>query len=277
MSPVKIWWLFISIAAVTNIALWFYSASKLSKRKDILDPYAYKWRHTLLWLSGVYVIGCAFRSFLPRIDLERVCLAETWMSSMLVGRTVATIAEIAIIVQCSILLREAGKEAGDQFSARVARLIVPIVLVAECSSWYAVITTNYLASVIEESLWTISGILLAYSFISLWTRVRRVQRYFLLAMLLSCLGYIMFMVMIDVPMYWHRYRQDTAMGINYLSLTQGIVDAAKTCTVSFDWPIWRQETVWMTLYFTVAVWASILLAHAPGFTKKTDTKAENRG
>lgn len=195
---------------------------------------------------------------------------------MLAGRTVATIAEIAIIVQCSILLREAGKGAEDQLSVYVARLIVPIILIAECSSWYAVISTNYLASVIEESLWTVSGILLAFSFISLWTRVKRVQRYFLLAMLLFCLGYILFMITIDVPMYWLRYRQDTAMGIDYLSLTQGILDSAKNCTVSFNWSVWRQEIVWMTLYFTVAVWVSILLPHAPCFTKKSNIKAENK-
>lgn len=276
MSPVKIWWLFISIAAVINIALWFYSAAKISNRKDILDPHTRKWRHALLWLSGIYVIGCAFRSFLPRIDLERICLVGTWMSSMLAGRTVATVAEIAIIVQCSILLHEAGKGAEDQLSIWVARLIVPIILVAECSSWYAVITTNYLASVIEESLWTVSGILLLFSFISLWARVTRIQRYFLLAMLLFCIGYIIFMVGVDVPMYWHRYRQDTVMGVGYLSLTQGILDSAKACIVSFNWSVWRQDIIWMTLYFTVAVWASILLAHAPDFSKKSTVQTGNK-
>jgi hypothetical protein len=273
MSAVKIWWLFISIAAGMNIALWFYSASRLSKHKDSLDPYVYKWRRALLGLSAIYVAGCAFRSFLPRIDLERICLAGTWLSSMLVGRSVATIAEIAIIVQCSILLREAGKGAGDPLSIFVARLIVPIIIVAECSSWYAVITTDYLGSVIEESLWTVSGILLAISFISLWTKVKGIQKHFLLAMLLFCLGFITFMVTVDVQMYWFRYQQDTVMGAGYLSLTQGIFDSAKACIVRFDWSVWHQEIVWMTLYFTVAVWVSILLAHAPAFVNKNNSES----
>jgi hypothetical protein len=120
----------------------------------------------------------------------------------------------------------------------------------------------------------VSGILLAVSFISLWTRVKGVQKHFLLAMLLFCLGFITFMITVDVPMYWTRYRQDTALGVVYLSLSQGILDSAKACTVSFDWSVWRQEVVWMTLYFSVAVWVSILLVHAPAFVDKNNKRSE---
>ena len=48
----------------------------------------------LLFCAG-YVFGCAFRSFLPRADVQRICLFDTWLSSVFVGRTVATVAELA--------------------------------------------------------------------------------------------------------------------------------------------------------------------------------------
>ena len=51
--------------------------------------------------------------------------------------------------------------------------------------------------------------------------------------------------------------------MEYLSIGQGILDASRPCNVNFNWNIWRMEIPWMTLYFTVAVWFSILLAHVP--------------
>jgi len=33
--------------------------------------------------------------------------------------------------------------------------------------------------------------------------------------------------------------------------------------VSTRWEQWRSEVVWMSLYFSVAVWLSIALVHAP--------------
>jgi len=36
----------------------------------------------LALLSAVYVFGCAFRSILPRADVQRICLFNTWLSSV---------------------------------------------------------------------------------------------------------------------------------------------------------------------------------------------------
>ena len=40
-------------------------------------------------------------------------------------------------------------------------VIVPLILVEECCSWYAVITTNYLGNAIENSLWAVTFTLIA--------------------------------------------------------------------------------------------------------------------
>ena len=80
------------------------------------------------------------------------------------------------------------------------------------------------------------------------------------------------MIVVDVPMYWSRFQEDTVMNVQYLSLTQALLDLTKPCSMSFEWDMWQQEIPWMTLYFTVAVWVSILLTHAPNFTKPKKMK-----
>ena len=90
-------------------------------------------------------------------------------------------------------------------------------------------------------------------------------------MMVFAVGYVAFMISIDVPMYWARWRADLAAGTKYLTLTQGIVEASQSCLVRFDWAIWHDEIAWMTLYFTVAVWVSISLAHVPGWMNGSST------
>jgi len=107
----------------------------------------------LLFLSAAYVFGCAFRSFLPRADVQRICLFDTWLSSVAVGRSVATVAEICFAVQWAITLHQLGTMTGSDTSLNAAWAIVPLILVAQCFSWYAVLTTNYLGHAVENSIW----------------------------------------------------------------------------------------------------------------------------
>ena len=62
----------------------------------------------MLLLSAVYVLGCGFRSVLPMVDVPRICLHDTWISRIVVGRSIATVAELAFVAQWALLMREAG-------------------------------------------------------------------------------------------------------------------------------------------------------------------------
>jgi magnesium-transporting ATPase (P-type) len=108
-------------------------------------------------------------------------------------------------------------------------------------------------------------VLLLLCFFLLWSHSTRAQRLFLAAMMAFAACYIVFMVTIDVPMYWARWQVQLAASTQHLSLWSGLIDASRSCVVSFEYVIWRQEIPWMTLYFTGAVWVSILLPHAPGW------------
>ena len=279
-TAVHIWWAVLRIVAALNIAAWTVSAAALARRRDRFPAAEYRQRRLLLWLSAGYTAVCAFRSFLPRIDLERICLSASPLSSMVVGRSAATVAELCFIAQCALLLHRAGSGADNRFAVAVSMALLPLIVVAEGASWYAILSTNYLGHVVENSIWTLCAMLLLVSFFLLWPHSTRPQRRFLAAIIIFTTGYIAFMTGIDVPMYWSRWRAELTAGAKYLPLLQGLRDASRPCTVSFDWKIWREEIPWMTLYFTAAVWVSIALPHAPawlnGALGRTPAKAGRR-
>jgi hypothetical protein len=213
-------------------------------------------------LCAGYVLGCAYRSAFPVYDVQRLVMVDSWLSSVAVGRSVATIAELCFVAQWALLLHTMAQTGGSRLAARVARLIVPSILVAETCSWYAVVTTSNLGHVFEESIWGLTVAMLVVGLMSLWPRSDRSQRpYFVLASAIG-FGYVVYIFEVDVPMYWARWVFDESRGHQYLSIAQGLADVSGRWVVSQRWSDWESEVVWMSLYFSVAVWLSIGLMHA---------------
>lgn len=255
------WWLALCSAAAVNILIWTWSAQRLLFRAPSWPPDHLSMRRRLLLLSAGYVAGCAFRSLLPMVDVERMCLHHTWLSQIAVGRTVATIAELCFAMQWALLLREGGVVCKPAYFA--SRLIVPLIAVAELFSWGAVITSNYLLHAIENSLWTVAAALALAGFLSLRRNAAAATARFLNAASLCAGTYILFMASVDVPMYLSRWQQTGAAGDGSLPLAEGLRTLFAHCKVVHEWNAWREDIPWLTLYFTVAVWISIALAHAP--------------
>jgi hypothetical protein len=126
-----------------------------------------------------------------------------------------------------------------------------------------VLTTSNIGHVAEESLWGLSAALVVVSLALMWPRIRSGLRPLLVAGCAVGVAYVAFMFLVDVPMYWSRWVADEAGGRLYLSLSQGVLDVAEHWVVSHQWEVWRHEVPWMSLYFSVAVWLSISLIHAP--------------
>ena len=72
-------------------------------------------------------------------------------------------------------------------------------------------------------------------------------------------GYLAFLAAIDVPMYLRRWRAEVANGRKLLSPLQGLRDASVRWVVTHDIAEWKDEILWMSLYFTAAVWGSLAL------------------
>jgi hypothetical protein len=260
-SDTLTWWLMLCGVSALNVALWLSTVTHLHFRSDAFrDPkcaYA-KWH---MILSAGYVIGCGYRSLFPVYDVQRIVMVDSWLSSVIVGRSVATVAELCFAAQWALLLRGFAQSSGSARALTVSRLIVPFIVVAEICSWYAVLTTSNLGHVMEESIWGLCAALLVASFVAVWPRSHPNVRPVLLAAGVAGLGYAAYMFKVDVPMYWARYVLDEGRGHQYLSIAQGVADASGRWVVSRNWRVWETEVVWMSLYFSVAVWLSISLMH----------------
>src|SRR6185295_15337705 len=117
-APVVAWAIVLCLVSALNVWIWRILAAGEGIRAHAAGGGgAYglaerRYRRRQLVLSGLFVAGCAFRSVLPRADVQRICLHDTWLSAVFVGRSVATIAELALVSQWALLLWEAGRAKG---------------------------------------------------------------------------------------------------------------------------------------------------------------------
>jgi hypothetical protein len=267
-----IWWSALVAATAINAAAWCFSARLLERRKATLSPDVLTTRRLLLALAAVYVIGCGFRSVLPMVDVPRICLHDTWISRIAVGRTVATVAELAFAVQWALLLREVARAARSGVALHVSRAIVPMIVLAEVCSWYAVLTTNNLLHAFENSLWTLAAVMAAAVILAVRELLDEKGRQFAAAALACAAGYVAFMTITDVPMYLARWQADVTAGHEYLELREGMRELLQRCVVTRDWNAWGQDVPWLSLYFTIAVWISIALAHVPPLARRKGSR-----
>jgi len=257
-NPLAWWWSLLTLVSGVNIAAWFLlygqlhdqPAGRLGSAPSI---------GLMLLLCAAYVFGCAFRSMLPRADVQRICLFDTWLSSVVVGRTVATVAEICFVAQWAIILHQLGAMTGADTSLNAAWVIVPLILIAECFSWYAVLTTHYLGNAIENSIWAVAFAIIGIGLCRLLPEFDGPVRVALAVTLIGIAGYLAFLMTVDVPMYLGRWRAGLADGGRRLRPLEGLRDVCTRWIVTHDLAEWKGEIAWMSLYFSAAVWASLAL------------------
>jgi hypothetical protein len=266
---VTVWWITLSAISVFNIFAWLAFAVNPIRRDAArrrahraADP-VHEVRARQLLYSALFVFGCAFRSIVPRADVQRICIIDSWVSAVAVGRLVATFAELGFAAQCALFLRMVARDAGNRTVQTISYLIVPFIAMAETFSWYAVISTNYLGNTMEESTWTTVAALMVMSLALLLPEYTSRLRRFLNVALTITFAYLMFLCIVDVPMYFSRWRADQTAGRQYLSFGEGFHDATTRYYPTRNWEDWRWEVTWMSLYFSVGVWASIALVRAP--------------
>src|SRR5260221_123407 len=164
------WRYFLCVVAAFNIVAWALSARLLNRRFPVMPAELYRTRRLQLLLSAVYVFGCAFRSAFPVYDVPRICLFNHWLSSVIVGRSVATVAELCFVGQWALMLNEISRAAKSALGTMVSLAVVPLIAVAEACSWYSVLTTSTLGHVAEEAFWGLSGALLVLSGVRIYPR-----------------------------------------------------------------------------------------------------------
>ena len=258
-NPLAWWWGVLTLVSGANIAVWFVLYRQLQEQPTG-SLGTTSGTQLMLVLCAAYVFGCAFRSFLPRADVQRICLFDTWLSSVVVGRSVATVAEVAFAAQWALILHQLGTMTGADTTLNVAWVIVPLILIAECFSWYAVLTTNYLGNAIENSIWAVAFFLVGIGLCRLLPEFDGSVRVVLAIAIVGIAGYLAFLMTVDVPMYLSRWRAELARGGKLLLRPiEGLRDVSTRWIVTHDLAEWKDEIAWMSLYFSMAVWASLAL------------------
>ncbi len=257
-NPLAWWWSSLTLVSGVNIAVWFLLYRQLRNQPaGSLDSSSGV--ELMLLLCAGYVFGCAFRSLLPRADVQRICLFDTWLSSVIVGRSVATVAELCFAAQWALMLHQLGAMTGADTTLNVAWVIVPLILIAECFSWYAVLTTNYLGNAIENSIWAVAFFLVGIALCRLLPEFDGPVRVVLGISIAGIVAYLAFLMTIDVPMYLKRWRTEVGDGSKLLRPLEGLRDVSTRWIVTHDLAEWKDEIAWMSLYFSMAVWASLAL------------------
>ncbi len=249
-KPILWWWSFLFLVSAGNLVLWVVIAREVH---SLSDGYVAQ----QLLLSGIFAAACAFRSILPRVDLERQCLWNSPLSSIFVGRSVATIAELAFAGQCALLISRLSALTGNASLQVVGWSIVPLIILAQLFCWYAVISLNHLGHAIEEILWSVLVFLVALSLGLSLGQMPAGSRILSSFGMVACAGAALLMLAVDVPMYLARWRLARSTGVRYLSLMEGLRDALQRRRVAHRWSEWKPEVPWMSLYFSVGVWLSL--------------------
>jgi hypothetical protein len=255
-NPLAWWWGLLTVVSGANIVAWFWLCQQLGGHPTGgLDATS----GVMLLLCAAYVFGCAFRSLLPRADIQRICLFDTWLSSVVVGRSVATVAEVCFAVQWALVLHRFGTTTGAETALTVAWMVVPLIVIAEIFSWYAVLTTNPLGSAIENSIWAVAFFAIGIGLARLLPDFGGLARVAIAVAIVGIAGYLAFLMTVDVPMYVARWRISRADGSKLLGPLEGLRDVCTRWVVTHDLAEWKGEIAWMSLYFSAAVWASLAL------------------
>ena len=281
------WWF---LQALTQ----FFNLIVLSKIIASKNEKPSNYAHKQKWLCFVYTCACFIRAVWPRKNLDRQCFFNTFINTMVVGRTLATIGELCFISQMKHAFIALSKDLcklgrGDPSTHKLIQDIASatwwFIVVAQTCCWICV-TTGYTAwSAVEESIWTIcfaffwlSALYFRFLVISKNENLHRefkMSRILLNTFLFCTTIYLIFMITIDVPMYINLVSQYEKEGRKYISFVEGLITGTSCNKVSKKFSDWWTEARWQTPYFTFAVWVSLALAAMPYLFKPKNSIIAN--
>ena len=226
-ANVRSWWRALCALAALNVCLWlavwhFVPVSGVHGGPQLA-------------LSGVYVLVCAYRSVLPRVDLERLVVVDTHLSSIFLGRAAATVAEICFAVQLGLLVHQLGVHAGMPWVQSAAWAIPVFMVVAQGFCWHSVLTLNHITQAVESMLWAAGFAWMAALLVVIALESSGWVNSLALFGIFCSTAFVAYVVGVDAPMYWRRYQHGRSRGLTYMRLDHGARDAWRR---RVRWPGW---------------------------------------
>lgn len=260
------WWnRFLTVVSIFNIILvinYYYLNKNIMNNNKIL----------ILILVFLFVAVCAIRSIWPRTDSYKLCFYNNSISIPVVGRILATFAEmsfVTLLVIITNIILDDSTDGSILFSIlkKYNYLLIPMIFCAQIFCWIGVTTIRPIFNAIEESLWAVLGSskiiifsLIYYNLINRTNLTPKINHIKFISpiIIVSCLFYVLFMVKHDIPMYIKRYRENKDEPLNFID---GIKELSRCNKISQSYSDWKEEIPWLTLYFTFAVWFVIIILY----------------
>lgn len=222
-------------------------------------------------LVAIYVIVCGIRSLWPRLDTKCICVFDNKISSPLIGRSLATIAEMAFIILLvlitntilTIIQKSFGSSPLMEALKILNIMIIPTIFIAQMTCWYGITTKDYFWEIIEGALWTYAIIVIFVIYLYLYiktlgkninnNKLKFILPVLPLAVIVSGL-HIVFMLINYMPLMFKNnliYKKHKSFwkGLSELSCSK----------ISKKYKDWKNDIPWLTGYFSISVWASILI------------------
>lgn len=250
-----LWWRALCVLGILNICLWL----TIWYFNEGTDPYY----AIQIALSGVYVFVCAYRSLFPRVDLERLVLVDSSLSSIFLGRCAATIAEICFGLQLGLLVHQLGVHAGLPWVQHSAWVITFCTIVAQAFCWHSILTLNHLTQAVESLLWAAGFSWMAALLTIIAMDSNGLIHLLAIAGVVCSVAFVAYCLTVDIPLYLRRFRRGQADGQAYLGIAEGARDAWGRREISYSWDRWKDDALWLTPYFSVGAWISMALVFLP--------------
>ena len=109
-----------------------------------------------------------------------------------------------------------------------------------------------------------SGVAAGISLYGFWSGrkyYKGAQLRFLNGAIAAAMGYIIYMVTIDIPNYYVSWSADQTIEKAYNSLSEGFTQLCSYWVYTRSYSDWQYELLWMPLYFGGAVWSSIFIVN----------------
>lgn len=250
-----LWWRGLCVLGISNVLLWL-AIWHFGPRDN---PYC----AIQLALSGVYVFVCAYRSIFPRVDLERLVVVDSTLSSIFLGRSAATIAEICFGLQLGLLVHQMGAHAGLTLVQYAAWVIPVLMTLAQVFCWHSILTLNHITQAVESFLWAAGFSWFAALLTIIAMDTSGAVHFLAITGAAGSVVFVTYALLVDIPLYLRRFRNGRAVGQQYLSVTQGARDAWGRREQSHSWDRWKDDALWLTPYFSVGAWFSMTLVFLP--------------
>lgn len=244
---VILWWCFMTFISILNIMIILFQYKNIKSNFEM----------ELFFLAFIFVLVNAIRSIWLRRDTERICFFNTYISSPLLGRMLATISELCFVRLIILVFKKIiyRTDKNSNLNILLDGIFIAIVL-AEIFSWRGCLTTNQKWNVIEESIWAFSSVVITFIAIILINKEKNHSiKKFLYYIIIATVLYETFMLTVDIPMYQKRCKNYS----DYLSIKDGILDMKDCKKISKKEEDWKEDAPWFTGYFTAGSWGAIIL------------------